>query len=97
MPCPSSTSRTPLLRRVLPIARVVHDRSLPLSLMSMEDLPHEFVLRLCAHIADSSRNLDAWDTAEFSARDEHGGTYHGQVLGACGAAAGIDVGVSFTR
>src|SRR5262249_10932729 len=71
------------------------DSQLALSLFSLEDLPHELVLRLCAHVSDSEITPLALQSAQLSLRDQLGTTYQGEVVTACPTSAGVDLGVSF--
>jgi hypothetical protein len=65
-------------------------------LLSLEDLPYEFVLRATAHLADPSVSRQAWVHATATARDQCGNVYLGDVLTACPVASGLDLGVSFS-
>jgi hypothetical protein len=69
---------------------------LALTLLSLEDLPNEFVLRATAHLADPSAGRQAWAQATSTARDQCGNVYLGDVLTACPVASGLDLGVSFS-
>ncbi len=64
-----SPPSVPILRRVLPLARVLHDARLTLSLLSIEDLPHEFLLRLCADCARTVRAREALARLQVTAQD----------------------------
>jgi hypothetical protein len=69
---------------------------LALTLLSLEDLPYEFVLRATAHPADPSVGRRAWADATCTACDRLGNVYLGDVLTACPVASGLDLGVSFS-
>src|SRR5215469_14346176 len=84
------------LRRVLPLARVVHDERLTLTLLSIDDLDNEFVLRLSAHPNDYFVGNADWSVVGFSAHDQFGSEYVGEVVASCSTPGGVDLGVSFT-
>jgi hypothetical protein len=84
------------LRRVLPLARVVHDERLTLTLLSIDDLDNEFVLRLSAHPNDFFVGNADWSAAGFSAQDQFGSDYVGEVVASCSTPGGVDLDVSFT-
>jgi hypothetical protein len=74
----------------------MHADGLALTLLSLEDLAYEFVLRGTAHVADPRVSRQAWLHATSTARDQCGNVYLGDVLTASPVASGLDFSVSFS-
>jgi hypothetical protein len=84
------------LQRVVPLANVLHDRHMTLTLASIDVLRDEFVLRLNAHPIPGKVTRADWNAPSFTLLDDFGRCYLGEVVAACTLAEMVDVGVSFT-